>query len=138
MYLIYDLYVNTSLNVDLGANKPSKWREIAIISVRDFGILKFFLSLFLAHFSIFSAEIFRIHQKPYFDLMLLIHFSKKISRAKARRFYGSNTCVPYGVTQCHRCHFGGTRPNIISKVAPYVYLSPTTNISNSIIPKKSG
>ena len=36
MNLIYDLYVNSSLNVDLKASKPSKWHEIAHISVRDF------------------------------------------------------------------------------------------------------
>ena len=91
MYLIYDIQVNTSLNVDLGANKPSKWHKMAIISVRDFAKAKYLKALFLAHFSIFSAEIFRIRQKPYFYLMLLIHFSKKNSRAGARGFYGSGT-----------------------------------------------
>ena len=43
--------------------------------------------------------------------------------------------VPPGATWCH---FGGTRPNIISTVVPYVYLSHTTNISTSIIPKQLG
>ena len=38
MYLIYDLEVKGSLNVDMTANKPSKWHEIAIISVRDFAL----------------------------------------------------------------------------------------------------
>ena len=45
--------------------------------------------------------------------------------------------VPPGATWRHWCHFWGTRPNIISKVAPYVYLPPTTNISTLIIPKNS-
>ena len=46
--------------------------------------------------------------------------------------------VPFGATRRHRCHFWGTRPNMSSKVASYVYLPPTTNISTLINSKKSG
>ena len=100
------------------------------------------------------------HSRPYLGVYVSAHSSVILSpiwtnkkskciyssrRIDSRKELSSTTflskvsiLVPPGATWCHRCHFGGTHPDIISKVAPYVYLSPTNNISTLKIPKKIG
>ena len=81
MYLIYDIQVNTSLNVDLGTNKPSKWHKMAIISVRDFAKAKYLKSLLLAHFSIFFPEIYQDTPETLFlPYVTYTFFIKKFAR----------------------------------------------------------